>query len=307
MARVSRALPVPLSRTGLAWVAALARHGKGGRMARENLTAAFGSTRSKREIAKLQRGVFRHTARMAQEWMRLGAAAPPEHPSRAGDFIDELVELDSSVSRLTDELARGRGAIIVTAHLGNWELLAARLRRLGLQGAVIGRRRPKDPSARWFEQLRLGYGVQTLSQEDSPRRILEVLRSGGTLGMLCDFEVRRLDGEFLDFFGRPALFMTAPAALARAHGVPLIPVRCTTLDARRYRLRVEPPLELRRDLDRRAATRELLTRLARIYEGWIRAAPCEWAWHQNRWRTREGEYEVVPMVERRRRGTSRQA
>ena len=287
-------------------MAGVARHSKSGRTARENLTAAFGSQLSETEIAKLQRGVFRHTARLAQEWMRLEAAAPPGHPSHAGDFIDELVELDPSISQLTNELARGRGAIIVTAHLGNWELLAARLRRLGLDGAVIGRRRPKDPSATWFEELRRGYGVQTLSQEDSPRRMLEVLRSGGTLGMLCDLEVRRLDGEFLDFFGRPALFMTAPAALARAHGVPLIPVRCTTLDARRYRLRVEAPLELRPDLDRRQATRELLTRLVAVYERWIREAPCEWAWHQNRWRTQEGEYEVLPMAERRRRGASRQ-
>jgi KDO2-lipid IV(A) lauroyltransferase len=299
--RASDHLPDWALRRALAAAAGLVRRGSSGKLALENLRAALGDELSPRELAGLQRGVFRHAARLAEEWLRLAGRAGRDVAGDAGAFIDELVELDDSIERLRNELDRGRGVLVVTAHLGNWELLAARLHRLGLQGAVVGRRRPNDPSADWFERMRSGYGVRTLSQDASPRPILEVLRAGGVIGMLCDLEVRRLDGEFVPFFGRQALFMTAPAALARAQGIPLVPVRCTGIGDGRYRLHVEAPLALRDDLPRREAARDLVQRLAETYEKWIREAPREWAWHQNRWRTREGEYDVVPLAERRRR------
>jgi KDO2-lipid IV(A) lauroyltransferase len=196
------------------------------------------------------------------------------------------VTLDPSIEVLRRELARGRGALIVTAHLGNWELLCARLRRLGLDGAVVGYERPRDESARWLAAMRRAYGVQTLSQQTSAREILRVLQGGLVVGLLADLEDRRIDGEFLPFFGVPALTMTAPAALARAARLPLIPVRCTVEDGGHYRLAVETPLALDPTLARREATLHLSARLNAVFERWIRETPEQWAWHQARWRTR---------------------
>lgn len=151
--------------------------------------------------------------------------------------------------------------------------------------------------------MRRGYGVETIAQNESPRRLLEVLKRGETLGLLCDLEVRRLAGEFLPFFGRPALTMTAPAALARAGGVPLVPIRCIArrVGGREHVLHVEPPLALDPDLDRHQAARDLLTRMNATFERWIRETPEQWAWHQHRWRTSPGEHEVLPLAERERR------
>lgn len=282
-------------------------------LARENLAHAAGALApegaplDERERERILRAVFRHAARQLREWMRLARGAPPEGPGAArGRWIERSVRLDDSIRRLEAELAGGRGAIVVTGHIGNWELLCARLRRLGLHGAVVGRRRPKDSSSSWLIEMRRAYGITTVPQDGPPRHLLRILEGGGIVGLLTDLEVRRLDAVWLPFLGRPALTMTAPAALARAQGAPILPVRCTLESGSdQYTLQVDEPLRIDEGLERRAATVDLCQRLNRVYERWIREAPEQWAWHQPRWRTRpeddrddRGDPRGVPPVTR---------
>ena len=76
--------------------------------------------------------------------------------------------------------------------------------------------------------------------------------------------------------------MTAPAAFARAHGAPLVPVRCVRRGPG-YVMSVEEPLRLRTDLERAEATRDLLDRQNQLFGRWIADTPEQWAWHQRRW------------------------
>ena len=288
-------LPRRLVRAGLGGLAALARFTRYERRALESLELALGDETSAAERLRIARGVRRHTARLAEEWLRL-AHSPPER----GAWIDAAVQLDDSIEHLHAARARGRGVLLVTAHLGNWELGCARLARLGLQGAVVGYRKPRDPTARWLEDVRRTYGVTTLPQATPARALLERLARGEALGLLADLEVRRLAGAFVPFFGRPALTMTAPAALARARGIPLLPLRCVAREGGRgpYRLAFEPPLAIAPGLSRRESTLELTGRLNALFERWIREAPEQWAWYQRRWRTRPGERTSVPLASR---------
>ncbi len=264
----------------LAACAPLARWSSFERTTRANLVLAYGDELDDARRTEIARGVRRHAARQFATWLRL-AASDAAH----GGWIDELVEVDASIAHLDAALARGRGAIVVTAHLGDWELLAARLVRSGRRGAVVGFRKQNDPSAAWFEALRARHGVRTIPQSAPPRAVLDVLARGEVVGILCDLEARRLDGEFVPFFGVPARTMTAPAALARASGAALVPARCTRERAR-YVLRCEAPLDFDASRPRAAARTAVLERLNETYERWIRAAPDQWAWHQRRWRSR---------------------
>lgn len=292
LASASALLPRPALQSGLVALAELARFTRYERLTRANLELALGAETSAAERARIARGVRRHTARLAAEWLRLARGAPPEGPGAArGRWIDETVRIDASVAILDRELARGRGAIVVTAHLGNWELLCAALRRRGHGGAVVGRERPRDPASRWLVEVRRGYGVETLPQHAPPRALLRVLEAGGVLGLLPDLEVRRLSGDFLPFFARPAFTMSAPAALARARRLPLLPCKCVAIDARRYELSFEEPLAPDPRLPREECKRELSLRLNQLFERWIRATPEQWAWHQRRWRTAPMEEE----------------
>lgn len=295
------ALPAPTLRAALELASPLARFSRVERITRANLELALGGTTTDIERTRIAAGVRRHAARLFAEWLRLARTGSPADPRSA--WIDEQVELDPSIEIL-ERARRAGGTLIVTAHLGNWELLCARLARLGLQGAVIGFDRPDDSTVRWLERMRATYGVRTLPQSTGPREILRILGGGGTIGLLCDLEVRRLDGEFVPFFGELALTMSAPAALARAARLPLIPLKCV-LERGRYRLSVDEPLALDPALERDAAQADLLARLNATYERWIRATPEQWAWHQRRWRTKPGEIELLPLSEQRRRERQR--
>jgi KDO2-lipid IV(A) lauroyltransferase len=249
----------------------------------DNLELAYGVELSNAERARIARGVRAHGARILGEWLRLASAQrSPAAAARVDAWIERTVELDPSIAIVDELAALGRGLLIVTAHLGNWELLAAALNRRGLPGAVIGRQRRRDSSSNWLVAMRAGLGITTLAQDCSPREALDVLRKGHTLGVLCDLDVPRLAGEPTPFFGRPARTISAPAALARAAKLSIVPVRCVA-HGKRYVLSVEEPLALDTRLDRRAATRDLLTRMNATFERWIRAAPEQWAWHQKRW------------------------
>jgi len=301
-------LPHAAVESALAALAPLARFSSFETMTQKNLELALGAEVPLAGRQRIAREVRQHTARLVADWVRLARSSPPSDDSAAhvphgadrGAWIEARVELDASVAHLEAELAKGRGALVVTAHLGNWELLAARVRRAGYRGVVVGYRRPNDSSAAWLASMRRAYGVETLAQQENPREILRALDRGLVVGLLADLEVRRLDGEFLPFFGVPALTMTAPAAIARARGSPLLPARCVfDAPSNRYRLAFDAPLELDRSLERRAATLDLTERLNRTFEAWIRAAPGQWAWHQPRWRTRPGDHAPIPFHGRR--------
>lgn len=291
-------LPHHAIETALAGVAGIARWSRFERVTLANLELAYGPELVPADRARIARGVRRHAARQAAEWIRLGRGAPPG--SSIARWIQRRVVLDPSIAILETELAHGRGALLVTAHVGNWELLAARLALAGFAGSVVGYERPNDPSHDWLVALRRGYGVGTIAQHGHPRAILRELGRGRIVGLLADLEVRRLAGEFVPFFGHPALTITAPAALARASGRPLIPVRCT-LAGDVYRLACEPPITFPRDLERAEATRAVCLTLNQIFERWIREGPEQWAWHQPRWRTRPGEIAAIPLAARRKR------
>lgn len=288
-------LPPSAVRLALAPFGSLARFSKLEQRARDNLRIAYGDELDLRGRKRIAAGARHHARELVEHWLRLARSQAPED-GPGGDWIEDYVDVDPSVERIDRELAKGRGAIVVTAHLGDWELLCARLRRRGYAGAVIGLKKLNDPVADWLLDMRKAYGVTTLAQDSSPREVLRVLQAGGTVGMLCDLEVRRLAGEFVPFFGRSALTMTAPAALARAHRVPLIPVRCVKPPgSSRYLLSVDEPLEMDRSLDRKAASIELMTKVNAHFESWIRETPEQWAWHQARWRTLPGEIEATPL------------
>ena len=280
------ALPEWLARGGLESAAWLSRFTRFEQRTRENLDIAYGTELSSAQKDHIADGVRRHSARIFYEWLRLARGAEAER-----SWLRSMVEVDPSISILEAELAKKRGAIIVTAHLGNWELLAATLVRLGFEGAVVGLERRNDPASVWLSDMRRAYGVETIPQRTHPRALVDVLRGGGALGLLCDLEVRRLAGTFVPFFGVPALTMTAPAALARARGSALIPVRCVLphADAAHYVLSVSEPVERDWSLPRQEATADHMRRVNEVFEGWIRETPEQWAWHQARWRTRPPE------------------
>jgi KDO2-lipid IV(A) lauroyltransferase len=184
---------------------------------------------------------------------------------------------------------RDTGHVFVTAHMGNWEMLAAMYVRYGGQLHVVGRRMERADFDSFLTTLRGASGVEILHRDRSARHMLRALRNGVSIGILPDQDIAAVDGLFVDFFGRPAYTPAAPARLSLAARVPLY-VSLLLREGDRFRMTFEGPLdEGLHDLPREEAELRLTQAWTDTLEGWIRRYPDQWVWMHRRWRhTPEG-------------------
>jgi KDO2-lipid IV(A) lauroyltransferase len=183
-------------------------------------------------------------------------------------------------------IAAGRGALMVTCHIGNWELHGV------AHGLVFGPihvvARPLDNP--WLDRrlcaLRTMGGNTVVYKQRALSRILRALRENRTIAILIDQNVQPGDGIFVDFFGRPAATTTVAAALAVKTGCALVPCRTELLRGGRYRLTYAPVVEWTPSGDRQQDIACLTQRLTRQIEEWVRETPEQWLWMHRRWKTR---------------------
>ncbi len=244
--------------------------------ARRNLRIAFGETLGRDARRDLRRRNARLFGRMVAELV--------DYFHEGGAAAERLVFTDDSVQNLKDGLARGRGVIVLTPHFGNWELFPAALAARGFHGAVVGRR-PSNPGlAGELVAMRARAGVETLDSRSSTRAILRVLQKGGIVGILPDLDTKRIAGEFVPFFGKPAFTATGPALLALLSGAPLL-TAFMIAEGDRYRLVFDPPFVGDPDAPRGEEVRRLTGEWAQRFESRIREFPDHWVWVHDRWAT----------------------
>ncbi len=180
-------------------------------------------------------------------------------------------------------------ALVLTAHLGNWEILAAAHRLAPYPLAVVVR--PLD--ARWLnvlaERLRRKAGVEIIDKSRALRPVLEALGRGGLVGILLDQNATRNEGVFVPFFGRAASTSRAMAILALRTGTPVLPIFARREGTGRHRVIIGAPLSPPDAKDREEAIVELTARCTAVIEAAIRESPEQWLWIHHRWRTRPVE------------------
>ena len=249
----------------------------------QHLSLAFGEEKTPAALRELARRIFIHFAIVTVDVLRF--------PKLNRESVGRLVENQQSLSILDRVLAEGKGAILLTAHLGNWELMGAFLRLHGYLGAVIGRRIYYEKFNDMIIQLRESIAYKTLYQDASPREFLKVLHKNQILGILADQDVNRLEGVFVPFFGRPAYTLTSPVKLALATGAPLVPTFLVR-SGDRYRLLMEEQIRVEMKGTREETIQEFTAAWSRVIEAKIRAFPDQWAWMHRRWKTQPSEMAV---------------
>jgi Kdo2-lipid IVA lauroyltransferase/acyltransferase len=198
-------------------------------------------------------------------------------------ILDRLVV--EGAQNVQAAMARGRGAVLVTGHLGSWELHGiAHGLLFGPIGVVA---RPLDNPAldRRLCDFRTAFGNVVISKYRALAQILRLLREGRGIAVLIDQNVQAGDGVFVDFFGRKAAATTVAAALAVKTGCALVPCRTELLADGRYRLVYEPPLTWSASGDRQADIHRLTQALTWRIEAWVRDTPEQWLWIHRRWKT----------------------
>jgi KDO2-lipid IV(A) lauroyltransferase len=207
-----------------------------------------------------------------------------------GDKLDPLletyVELDA-VSRATYDraLQSGTGAVFVTAHVGNWELLARRISRLPYPCATIIKESNDPRLSALIEKVRARGQLRTIwrGAPGAAKAMLRLLKQGGALGLLIDQDTR-VQGVFVDFFGKQAFTPRGAADLAlRTGAAPLVGFIHRKPEGG-HRLEISA-LALPEGEGEEAVV-ELTQRYTRAIEETIRRAPHEWVWMHRRWKTR---------------------
>lgn len=197
-----------------------------------------------------------------------------------------------SRERLMEAMAGGRGVVYATGHLGNWELMAARIAATVPAHTIT--RQSYDPHLnRFVENVRRKYGIRPLDREDPELadKLKKLFEKGQLLGILMDQDTS-VPGDFVPFFGRQAFTPSGAASIALKYEVPLLVgwVERGGADGRDHIVHVSEPLAALREADRGAEITRLTAACTRLLEDAIRQAPEQWVWFHERWKTRpEGE------------------
>lgn len=245
----------------------------------ENLVTAFGSEKTPREIRKIGREVFENLA------MNMADLVLMKRFTRS--YTEKLIDLNGVMDRSRELLQEGKGLLFFSGHLGNWELMGALYGIWGFTGGVVGRRIYYDKYNDLIVGARLEKGVPTFYQDDNPRELLRQLRKGGVIGIVADQDVEKLEGVFVDYFGRPAYTPVAPIRIAQVSGAPIL-VGALIRKGDRYEAVYHPePIRVPRDADEKTLLR-LTQEWSKALEDIIRQYPAQWVWMHNRWKTRAG-------------------
>jgi KDO2-lipid IV(A) lauroyltransferase len=252
----------------------------------EDLSRAFGPGSSPRELTRLAKGSFLNAGRSMIETLRIPTLPKPE--------LLSLVDADS-FDPVHQVLDRGNGLIVLTPHLGAWEVLASYLvLRLDRPFSAIVQRQRYSPYDTLFHSIRFeGAGVKVIYQDSGARPLLTALRENLPVGVLGDLDMPKLNGTFVQFFGRPAYTPVGPAALARASGAGMVPIFIrwkagpSAYSSPRHHVHILPEIEFVRSADKQADILENTQRWTRVIEGIVRDYPEQWIWFHRRWATRE--------------------
>jgi len=199
------------------------------------------------------------------------------------DDPTEVVRFDS-LDNLRDALEGGRGAIVATAHGGNWEITGIAAALYGIPLISLARTLDDPALDARLVDLRTRTGQQVLPKQKALRATMRALRAGKAIALLTDQNTLRREAVFVPYFGRLAATTPAAAQLHLRTGAPILNAFSIPEEGR-YRVVIEPPMTIPETSEDDAVTAITAAVTARI-EHYVRAHPEAWLWMHDRWRER---------------------
>src|SRR5438445_4594836 len=246
-----------------------------------NLKLAF-PEKTRRERARILRGVFTSLGRQLAEVCLF--------PTYTLENVGKVVVYDG-FENFERALARGKGVLFLTAHLGGWELSAFTHSLHGHPLHIVMRPLDNLRLDRLIREYRTMHGNTTVEKDDFVRGLLSAMKAGETVGILMDTNMTPPQGVFVPFFGIPACTASGVARIALRTDAAVVP-GFTIWDrvSRKYRLRFDPGVNLIRTGNDDADVIANTALFTKIIEDYVRRYTDQWLWVHRRWKTRpEGE------------------
>ena len=242
-----------------------------------NLELALPALSSKSR-KKILRGVYMHLGWQLVEFCRM----PRYTPENTRNWLRT-----EGLDHYLQAKARGKGVLIVTGHLGAWELSSFYHSMMGHPMGMVIRRLDNRRLDAYVNGSRCMHGNYVLHKDDFGRGLLTAMRQGGTVGILMDTNMTPPQGTFVDFFGIRACTATGLAHVARKTGAAVLPgFMLWDPGQNQYVLHFGPEIEIPHTLDIAADILAATQRCTSEIETWIRRAPDQWLWIHRRWKTR---------------------
>ena len=244
------------------------------RVVERQIAAAFPNLR-RVAVQRLARESYRHLGRTFIETALLD--------SLGTDGLQKLVETVEGWEEIDDVMSKGNGAVLVTGHIGNWELAGAYVAARGIPLDAIVRGMANPLFDAYLNHTREAMGMTIVHDSDAVRRTPRSLRAGRAVAFVADQGVMGLASTFVPFFGRPAKTPRGAAVFALRFNVPVVFVVALRQPNGRYRIvieRIEAPQTGDRDRDVDA----IVARFTQHLEKWVRAVPAQYFWQHRRWR-----------------------
>jgi Kdo2-lipid IVA lauroyltransferase/acyltransferase len=183
--------------------------------------------------------------------------------------------------------ARGKGVLIVTGHLGAWELSSFYHSLMGHPMGMVIRRLDNRKLDAFVNGIRCMHGNFVVHKDDFGRGLLTAMRAGGTVGILMDTNMTPPQGVFVNYFGIPACTATGLAHIARKTGAAVLPGFMLWKAAeQKYVLHFGPEIAMPQTDNVAADILEGTQRCTSEIERWVRRYADQWLWIHRRWKTR---------------------
>ncbi|HET7189228.1 MAG TPA: lysophospholipid acyltransferase family protein [Gemmatimonadaceae bacterium] len=227
------------------------------------------------EVLRIARASYEHLGRTSIEAALISALSP--------DQVRAMFERVEGADALAAARAEGKGVLLVSGHLGNWELAGAFVAASGVPIEAVARGMENPLFDRYITRTRHDLGMTVIHDADAVRRVPRAMREGKAVAMLVDQGAVGLASTWVPFFGRYAKTPRGPAVFALRLGAPVVFATALRQPDGKYvmyyeRVPVHPTGDREADVDR------IVMDYTATLERWIRRAPEQYFWHHRRWK-----------------------
>lgn len=249
-----------------------------------HLKMIFGASWSEMKIRQAAGSVYRELGKNLYDAFYL--------PRISQEKFNRLVSHDS-LDKVDAAYRKGKGAIVITAHIGCFEMLLHFFPLKGYRSFAIGRRMRDERLERIVRSLRSGEDIIYMDRSESPRSILRYLNDGRMLGVLVDQDTS-VEGIYAAFLGRKAYTPSGPIKMAMKFNIPVFIATTVRLPGERHHVHITGPLELRKGNEFGSDLHYNVTMVNSHISETIMRYPEQWVWMHRRWRRQpEGALQTV--------------
>jgi len=245
------------------------------RTASDNLHRAFGDSKTEVEYESIIKNVFINISRTTVEFAR--------QPIFSKERILKMIPEATGQEHIDKALEDGKGLILVTAHVGNWELMGGWVSAAGYPTDFLVGKQHNPYVDKLFDNFRGSFGVGRFPVGVAARHVLKSLKLNRVVAMVSD-QHSATGGVVINFFNRPASTPGGPALFSIKTGSPIVLGVLIREGYNRHRAVVSPPIYPPAGGDNEQDAVTITQQYTSMLEAIVRNYPDQWMWTHRRWK-----------------------